>query len=356
MALRRVFQLMPNAPGTICGIADYAMRLSEIWRQQSLCESVFLHLNPALEQNTGSSQVIYIRERDAAAFGAVFPKLQAGDALLLHYEAYGYAANGDPRWFGPALAALLSRQPQLHVVVFFHELFAVSPPWRRAFYLTGKQQATVRQIAARAKAIVTSNAAYAAWLSRERFWVDQVLAVPSNVGEPLSPLPWQERSKVAVVFGGAAMRARLYKGHGKYLHALLRQLDVEQLIDIGPPIRLPRRLQVHVTECGVLATDQVSKRLQQARFGLIAAKENELAKSGIFAAYSAHALTPIVFSKGGQAADGLQAGREYWPVKRGRLLMQASSSEQLASAVRRWYAAHAAAVHAAALLRLLLKS
>lgn len=348
---RRVFHLLPNAPGALCGIADYALCLADAWRQAGACESTFLHLNPKLAGREVAAEIVEVSGRSPLQFCAELPNFGDGAALLLHYEAYGFAANGDPRWFGPALAALRQRKPRLAIVVFFHELFAVAPPWRRAFYLTRKQQSTVKQIASLVKRIATSNQGYAAWLQRHGFSVTTVLPVLSNVGAPPQAQPWPKRSNAAVVFGGGAMRSRLYREGKKHWPNLMAELAIENLIDIGPPLKA---LPAQVTKrMGVLPAAEVSRALGDARFGLIAAREDELAKSGIFAAYAAHGVVPVVLSRGGAAADGLRSGQSYLAIRRGRLQPALTANEAVAAAARRWYDGHDAGVHAAALSRLL---
>ena len=97
---------------------------------------------------------------------------------------------------------------------------------------------------------------------------------------------------------------------------------------------------------GVLPQGAVSELLQRARFGFVAYPPDFIAKSGVFAAYAAHGVVPIVISEKRGAADGLQPARHFLD---GLRLETGAGAQDLASIQRElfsWYTSHSVKVQA----------
>jgi hypothetical protein len=179
-----------------------------------------------------------------------------------------------------------------------------------------------------------------------------VLPVLSNIGEPRAPPPFEDREPAAVVFGQPGMRARVYGRIGDFL-APLGQAGVERIYDVGPPLeeRVYAACPMPVNRFGYLGGAAASEVMQRSRFGMLEYPLDFLAKSGIFAAYAAHGVVPLVRSPVSGIHDGLRHGTNLVhigaPIE-GRL---ADAAPRLARAVHLWYAPHALEPTAAAFAR-----
>jgi hypothetical protein len=88
----------------------------------------------------------------------------------------------------------------------------------------------------------------------------------------------------------------------------------------------------------------VRELLQRARFGFVAYPLDFIGKSGVFAAYAAHGVVPIVPADKQGASDGLQPARHFLDG-----LRLGNGAEDLASIQRklfRWYTSHSVKVQA----------
>lgn len=257
----------------------------------------------AISQELSGSVVREITRSDTRA-------LDVG-TVLLHYSGYGYAKRGAPLWILDEIRARRRRFRRLGV--FFHELYATGPPWSSAFWLSPVQRHVARQLAELSDFWLASCESYGKWL--RRFAGNRphhVLPVMSNVGEPVD-CPTQRRPTV-VLFGGAPLRESTYKTGGADLLAWVRAQQLE-LHDIGPPLQ-DRALEQHIRAAGAvvhgrLHTEQVSSLLADARYGVVAYRGDALGKSGVLAAYSSHAVCPIVLADHVTTPDGLRAGRNF---------------------------------------------
>jgi hypothetical protein len=91
---------------------------------------------------------------------------------------------------------------------------------------------------------------------------------------------------------------------------------------------------------GVLPQGAVSELLQCTRFGFVAYPLDFIGKSGVFAAYAAHGVVPIVLSDRQGAFDGLQAARHFLD---GLRLGTGAGAQDLALVQRKlftWYTSH----------------
>lgn len=270
----------------------------------------------------------------------------SGD-IVLNFSGYGYHPRGIPTWLVERLTQLRARGTQ--VGVYFHELFATEPPWRSAFWLGPVQRRIASDLGNLASYWLTNCNMAAQWLREHATPVPhRVLPVYSNVGE-LATRPSPRADKM-VVFGGPSIRSQVYRrlDAGFWRWVLEEGLAVH---DIGPPIctaeydRLCESQRIHAH--GSLPAEQVSHRLAEARFGLLCYPPQVVAKSGVFAAYSAHGVCPILFADHYQAHDGLVPDRHYAAgyagLQEGRL-----NADTIGSALFDWYQPHRVDAHAQA--------
>lgn len=232
--------------------------------------------------------------------------------LLVHLSGYGYHRHGAPAWL---VERLRQARPQLRRLgVFFHELYAWGPPWRTAFWVSYSQRRVAAGIASIADFWLTNRASSGRWLRRvEAATPLRVLPVCSNVGEPSTAVGF-ERQRQIVVFGSGPVRAATYRA----LEDTMLRWTADngyKIHDIGPApdSETLARLQGagNVTVHGKLPAHEVSAHLSAAMYGIVRYSAYEIAKSGIFAAYSAHGTCPVLLSDGRAPDDGLAANRHY---------------------------------------------
>jgi hypothetical protein len=286
-----------------------------------------------------SGQVLAIAQGDTGALARAH-----APALLLHYSGYGYAKRGAPIWLVRSIIEHRRRFGSLGV--FFHELYALRWPWSSAFWLSPVQQYVARRLADTADFWITTCDKYAVWLMRHAGSKPHaVLPVPSNIGE--LPTLATERRPIVVVFGSSSLRTTAYQAAGERLFSWARELGLE-IHDVGREITertvAARLRRFGVIEHGFIAHADASALLATARYGIVRHRAAELAKSGIFAAYCAHGVCPIVLASVYRAADGLHPGRHYYagvPPSGG----YGRGSTQAGEAAWHWYNEHRLARH-----------
>ncbi|MDL9999329.1 hypothetical protein QTI24_11990 [Variovorax sp. J22P240] len=262
----------------------------------------------------------------------------SGDLLLVHFSGYGFQARGVPAWLVRRLRQMRPRFNQVGVV--FHELFASGPPWSSAFWLSGAQKRIARELVALADFWVTNREESARWLSRYAGPVPhKVLPVFSNVGE-LDTVDGR-RQDTLVVFGSAEVRSKVYAWANGQVFDYAKRSQL-QIHDIGPTIG-DVSLQARLSEEGVavrgkLSADEVSAALAAARLGAVAYPVEFVAKSGVFAAYCAHGVCPILLSSSYATHDGLVANEHF--LAGFNALAGDSRARVVGSNARAWYEPH----------------
>jgi hypothetical protein len=271
----------------------------------------------------------------------------SGDFVLLHFSGYGFEKRGIPLWLVRRIRSLRAQFKAVGVV--FHELFATGPPWGSAFWLSGIQRRIARELLLQADFWLTNREDAARWLlAQSKAAPHRVLPVFSNVGE-LEAID-TERERRLVVFGSPGIRAQVYEwSEGEIFRSAKRNgLEIH---DIGPAMPegpLAQRM-VHegVVVHGKLPAEQVSAALSSADYGALAYPPDYVSKSGIFAAYCAHAVCPILLSKDYGEHDGLTANVHY--VRGFGALDATTDARSVGGEAHRWYKPHRIDAHVAAL-------
>lgn len=236
---------------------------------------------------------------------------QIPERCLLHYSGYGFSKRGAPLWL---LNKIETERPRINSLgIFFHELYASGPPWGSAFWLSPVQKHIARRLAELSDFWITNREGSAQWL--RPFAGDKphaVLPVFSNVGE--MPAYSSVRVPKIVVFGGAALRMATYRAAGNALFVWAQAQGLE-IHDIGPaisdPVILKSLRDAHVVQHGRLAKEEVSSHLSDASFGILAYSVDYVAKSGVFAAYCAHGVCPVLIAGNFVPSDGLIPSAHY---------------------------------------------
>jgi hypothetical protein len=286
---------------------------------------------------------------------AITEQAVSSECLFLQYSGYGFAKRGAPLWL---LKQLQTNRPQIKTLgIFFHELYAFGPPWGSAFWLSPVQRHIARRLAELSDFWITNREESAKWL--RRFAGDKphaVLPVFSNVGE--MPIYSADRSTKMVVFGGSALRLKTYlvAGNGLFVWAKQQGLKIH---DIGPPINDPfvsKRLATQgVIVHGRLPEIEISRMLADALYGLLTYPVEYVAKSGVFAAYSAHGICPVLISQQYPTADGLIPNQHY-VAGIPKTVCERSFATDIGEKAWHWYQPHQLANHVATLSNFLAKA
>jgi len=265
-------------------------------------------------------------------------RVGSDDSVVLQMSGYGFAKRGAPLWL---LRELETRRKAIKTLgIFFHELYAFGPPWSSSFWLSPVQRHIARRLAELSDFWMTNRQGSAQWL--RRFAGDKphaVLPVFSNVGESVAPS--QLRLPRIVVFGSPGLRQTTYRVAGDKLFSWAKQASLE-VHDIGSPIadvQLAETLRANgVIQHGRLDEHEVGRLMEDALFGLLAYPVEYVSKSGVFAAYCAHGICPVLISKNYVQADGLVAGSHYLPgvPDAGAL----SKAQHIGRAAWEWYRPH----------------
>ena len=288
------WHLCPRFPPQVCGVADYALTM------QAAFEGSVMNLvaDPLWKPEPGTGRALAVDHRQGLA-------VQLGklgiDQLTVHYVCYGYSKRGFPFWLVRELAAWKSATPGSRLTVFFHELFVMQnvPFHTSVYWCKPFQRIVANRLILLADRLFTSNEMYASYINKQ-LRSDQscmVLPVFSNFGEPSSLLPWDQRAPVIVIAGQAKTRAGAVELHRDLLTSGLAGIGCTEVVEFGPgeSCRIPG-VQVPWKFLGRIEREQASQILCGAKYGLMSGLYHmaPVTKSGIFAAYAAHGVIPVL--------------------------------------------------------------
>jgi hypothetical protein len=227
----------------------------------------------------------------------------------------------------------------------FHEIYAFGPIWTSQFWTSPLQKNLAARLAFRSDHCFTSKEGYAEILyrlSQGKHAKIPALPVFSNVGEPDYVPPLVERSQRLVVFGGCGPRSRVYQRSRLALERTCRELEIEEIVDIGPSLgfEIEPINGTSVTCLGVKTAQEISSLLSSSVAGFFDYPTEFLAKSTIFAAYCAHRVIPVGVFYEGENVDGLEAGKHYWLGDRHQGSMSLSVGQVVADNAYAWYQNH----------------
>jgi hypothetical protein len=335
---RTVVHVVPRLPPPPEGVGSFALALAEALRARGGIDSRFV---AAADLPRAAPAVLESAlEKEAAGGGEA--------AVLLHYANYGYQPRGCPSWLVEGLARWQARR-RGRLVTVFHEIAATGPPWRSSFWLSPLQRRLAATLARRSDGLTTSLEIHRRILQR---WVPDreiaVLPVFSTVGEPAAPPPLAGRARRMIVFGGPGARARAYGGQRPELDEACRQLEIEEVCDVGPDGEPPPAdLAVPVRRLGPLPAAEVSALLAGSVAAFAAYPPSFLPKSTIFAACCAHRALPVC----AWPRRGTEPVPPFW--RRGAGGVRWDELQAIADRAHAWYAGHTLGHHAATYLDLL---
>jgi hypothetical protein len=340
-----LIQIVPRLPPATDGLGDYAFCLANQLRNEWDIDSHFIVGNPEWESEGAigfSTQ--RVEERSSARLLEILHSFPNSiSSVILHYVGYGYAKRGCPVWLVRALGDWKRGRPDRRLVTIFHELYAFGPPWSSSFWTSPFQVLLARRLAMISNQSVTPMRRYARIL--ERFcdgFPDRVISMPvfSNVGEPSEVPPLRNRKSQIVVFGNIHQRAQVYVKHLEALIHTCRTLNLEKIVDVGPCLEVKLKLPLPFTQLGKQSAADVSALLLSSRAGFLPYFDGYLAKSGIFAAYCAHGMLPVLPCRNASEADGIRAEHEYIATSDMPLAASETRAQKIADSAHAWYREH----------------
>jgi hypothetical protein len=338
------------------GVTNHALALAGALRAHRGANSVFLSGTPSVDARRVQDgwKTVCVPERKAQMLADTVQFLSAetnARAVVLHFSGYGYQKRGVPLWLVKGLQIWTRRARGVPLLTIFHELYATGRPWQSAFWLSPLQKQIARSILNLSSAAITPTDLGSKLLSELRDEDStKITAMPvfSNVGEPGCGSTPCVRSAAAVVFGLAGVEDGIYGAYRSKIERIVSALGIEKIFDVGPRLSsIPRTLAgAPVISKGVLPLGAVSELLQRARFGFVAYPLDCIGKSGVFAAYAAHGVVPIVLSEKPGAFDGLQPGRHFLDGLRLGTVAGAQDLDSIQRKLFTWYTSHSLKVQA----------
>ncbi|MGB0066395.1 MAG: hypothetical protein WBP85_18290 [Terracidiphilus sp.] len=340
---RQLIQVVPRLWPTRCGVSDHAIALAAELKTGCGIDSSFIVLNSGERPDLPYRVTHCPQDRLLEACVALSGDQPA--AILVHLSGYGYSADGAPTILAAALERVKA-DGRFPIAVFFHELHASGMPWTSAFWYGQRQKRAYRRIARACDLPVTSARVFAGWIERQTATPVQCMPVFSQIGETEQPLPFAGREPAMAIFGLAGTRKRVYPELDK-LGDTFQKLGIRKIVDIGPPIATPRHVNGIQLECvGALPTAEIDRLLAHTAFGYLAYPPNCLAKSGVFAAYTAHGIIPVIAQGFREEFDGLKDGVHVLSPQTARR-MSPENLEDCSQSAWRWYSGHTLRDHAA---------
>jgi len=303
MQTRSILQIVSGFKPSVDGMGDFSRRLGSALWQHSEIQSHFLVYktpnSPFDTQEILPNTLSYCAEPSAAAFIEEVDRMQHKrkfDCVLLHYGPYAYSSTGAPAEFAEEIVEIAE---DTRLLVFFHELYASGPIWKRAFWTNSEQRKSVAKLLQVADVAFTSNAKYMQRLGALNTRATKLIKIPifSNIGEPEGLRPLALRSRQLVIFGQLVTRVRLYQQHRQALEDVCRKLRIEKVVDVGSgkSEHIPKALaNAQVRSTGWMDEQQLSDLMANSVAGVVGYWPDVWEKSGVMASYQAHALVPIL--------------------------------------------------------------
>ena len=360
--IRILIQIVPALPPAANGVGDYALAVGCALRRDFGLDTLFVVGN---ERWQGPEEVEGFRVRRVAARSAnnLAEILDAAGAksesasVLLQLSGYGYSTRGCPTWLLQGLRRWRAKQPDPRLVTMFHELYASGPPWSSAFWMRPAQKMVIERIARRSDVALTNMQLYRELLERcdaSKRGKISALAIPSNVGEPYGPPELKARAPKMIVFGRAALRKLTYEGQMAALERACERLGITEVHDVGAAMDgIPERVGgCRITRHGQISASELSFLLSDSVAGFLSYPRAFLAKSGVFAAYCAHRLVPVLPETAEDRrpdADGIEGGVHYLGVvAQSEAGVPAPNPQSIADDAWKWYQGHSLKSHARA--------
>lgn len=320
--IEQILQIIPTPPNSSDGIGDYALLLATQLLQDFQVDTQFLVFRNDIEvvPVVNGFSMAQLPSHQPEIFCSCIPTNIR--VIIVHFSGYPYFNTSlkgifgadTPFWFIDALQAVIKNH-QLKLIVMFHELPKLH--WKQFYlfdFLNPIQSIVSRRLARMADTVLTSSTKYQAILSE---WLGRKVIrifIFSNMGEPPSITPLVARQRRLIIFGGSA-RSRIYQNHFKVLIQSCKLLEIKEIYDVGPPLKLPKlpSSEINLVERGYCSQTEISQLMMTSLAGCLdySPFPGNLGKSGAFAAYCAHGILPILTRYNPSETNGLCMNQHY---------------------------------------------
>lgn len=355
-------QIVPRLSPPVDGVGDYALSLArQLERFQIKTHFLVADPNWSGDREIDGFKISHLTHQTSADLLSTLNDIGAtASAIVLQYVGGGYAKRACPTWLVDGLERYQSSHPANKLVTMFHETYGsgppyygADPPWISAFWLAPLQKNIAARLTQLSTACITSREHFREQLIRlTRGQQNSISVAPvfSNVGEALQLSSLKNRQATLVLFGGRLSRSRVYEQFLDGIQATCQVLEIEKIYDIGPPtgLNITAFGNVPVITLGEKTVAEIGDILISSRAGILNYHPEFLAKSGMYAAYSAYGSIPIVASTNIvriDNRDGLRAGEHYWAIDRVREGLNLEVGQTISSNVYNWYQSHNLLAH-----------
>ncbi|MDT8412408.1 MAG: hypothetical protein RQ875_08110 [Vicingaceae bacterium] len=295
--MKTLIHIVPNYPPAKGGVADFCNEIvDKIPNVQHVVIS-FQQNKIITPNNPHVTFKTYPKFNLGAYLNQIINNLENKETVnvMLHYVSYGYHPFGLPTFL---LHGLSSIKTKLNIITFFHEIYSLGTkrPWQSSFWYQPLQKKLIKKLALMSNTIYTNNLLYKEHLIQLGIQKEIVYQpVFSNVGELPQPLNISSRKNQLVIFGGNNLKRNL-ENNIEPVTQLIQQLNIASIINIGAPLLLKSIGGVELIDEGYLHKKEVSIKMSQAKYGVLCYNNMPIEKSGVFAAYAAHGLIPILLN------------------------------------------------------------
>lgn len=281
--------ISPAYPPKVDGVGDYGYLIG--CELKPSLNNVFF-FSPENEDSSTADNVFFFSKTENS-LDELVRELSVTD-ILLNYSGYGYDIHGLPLWLLPVLKK--QKQKGIRIFIFFHEISASGSFYEPIFWLGLMQKLLFKKLYGLTEFAFCSNEIANKIIRQSTSDLGKKclnIGLISNIPTPEIILPWEGRSKIAVVFGSPGRRFLVYQQSKKWERFIIEN-EIHTVIDIGEPLDFDfKKMPIEVVEKGVLSSSEISRILSDTRFGFIDYPVHLLGKSGIFAAYAAFGVVPI---------------------------------------------------------------
>lgn len=354
--------IVPRMFPAVDGLGDYGLALAKKMRSDYGLDAEFIVADPSWsgEKEVEGFKVTRLKSRSQEDLESTLKQKKDLDhTIVLHYVGYGYAKRGCPGWLIKALENWIKKSSTHKLITMMHELYAFGPIWTSQFWTSPYQRYLAKKLALISHQCLTSKNKYADilnLLAKNSCPKIIVLPVFSNIGELEQFEPIENRKRTLIIFGGKGPRSRVYNNSKNDLEIVCKKFDINEILDIGPLIDLPYTYinNINIQSLGIKNSDEISGLLSSALIGFINYPPEYLCKSGIFAAYCAHKVLPIVSWNEKQSADGVIENFHYLNAKDiNKVLDKNSEAKRIIENAHNWYQEHNLSVHSKTFYQLL---
>jgi hypothetical protein len=349
----KILQIIPSPPNCADGVADYALLLATQMLKDAQLKTQFLVFRIDLEVEptiiNGFPLMRLPNHQPQSLYSSVPEDI---DVIILHFSAYPYFntslrgifGKGTPFWFAYALKSLIQDR-KIKLIVMFHELPKLH--WKQFFFfnfLNPIHSSVSRRLAQIADTIITNSTYQQAMISKWSGKNVTKVQIFSNMGEPDKVSALTDRQRRLVIFGGPA-RTRIYQKHFPALMESCKLLGVTEIYDIGPPVPIPEysNTGIKLVQKGFLSQPEISELLLTSFAGCLDYFRcpGGLGKSGVFSAYCAHGLVPILTEYDASEADEIYMNQNYLVLGSQLGNLSSAQLQAVANKAHQWYGGHA---------------